>query len=425
MAKNKNVPKPKRHNNQGSIYYDEVTKNYRGCLTMENGKRTTKRFETEQEAENWVALKRAEMGLGTFIAPSEVKFGAYIAEWLTTHIEPDVRERTMDRYISLLPHMSPIAQKPVQQITATMLKKLYNGIKIKKAYNDPVTKKKFIEMVPASGETKKKVHNLIQACLEQARIDRLISNNPAKDVAAPKVTREEVEIFTEDETNKILLTAKTMRNLSEYPEHQWYPAVYMAIVTGVRLSELLGLRWMDVHDGNIFIKQGLHMTESGKFIFEDPKSIASKRKVSLPPEYLPILSEHRTRTVKMNPDLFSSESLVFTSLEGTPVNPQNFQRFWRNLLHKASVEHKKFHALRHTHATKLLAAGKAIIDVSRRLGHSKPSHTLDLYGHAMPGKDDEIANSIGDIYNLVDKRQPKPLQGIRIMKLNDKRRISN
>jgi len=89
------------------------------------------------------------------------------------------------------------------------------------------------------------------------------------------------------------------------------------------------------------------------------------------------------------------------------------------------VEHKKFHALRHTHATKLLAAGKPIMDVSRRLGHSKPSHTLDLYGHAMPGKDDEIANSIAYIYNLVDKKKEPPITGRKIMRINDKRRTSN
>lgn len=405
MATKKKTDKPKRRNNQGSVYYDEATKKYRSAITMEDGKRTSKRFDTEPEAEDWVALKRAEMGLGTFIAPSDVKLGDYIVEWLETHVEEDVRQRTMDRYISLLAHVKPLADKPIQDITATMLKKLYNNIKVKRVHKDPKTNEKIIEMVKASGETKKKVHNLLHACLEQARIDRIRQDNPAKDVKPPKVTREEVEIFTEDEINAILSTAKTMRNLSGYPEHQWYPAVYMAVVTGVRMSELFGLRWMDVENNNIVIRQGLHMTESGEFIFEEPKSPASKRKISLPPEYIPVLTEQRSKSIKKNSTAFVAESLVFTSLEGTPVNPQNWQRFWRKLLHQAGVEHKKFHALRHTHATKLLAAGKPIMDVSRRLGHSKPSHTLDLYGHAMPGKADEIANDIGEIYNLVDKKK--------------------
>ena len=410
MATNKKTDKPKRRNNQGSVYYDEATKKYRAALTMEDGKRTSKRFETEPEAEDWVALKRAEMGLGTFIAPSGVKLGSYMAEWLETHIEPDVRQRTMDRYISLIAHMKTLTDKPIQDITATMLKKLYNGIKVKRIHKDPKTNEKVVQMVPASGETKKNVQNLLNACLEQARIDRIIQTNPAKDVAAPKVTREEVEIFTEDEIKVILATAKTMRNLSDYPEHQWYTVVYMAVITGVRMSELFGLRWMDVQGNTIFIRQGLHMTEAGEFIFEEPKSVAGKRKISLPPEYIPILTEHKTRAERKNPDAFIAESLVFTSLEGTPVNPQNWQRFWRKLLHQAGVEHKKFHALRHTHATKLLAARMPLMDVSRRLGHSKPSHTLDLYGHAMPGQDDVIANSIGDIYNLADKKKKPALR---------------
>lgn len=409
MAKNKKTDKPKRKNNQGSVYYDAENNKYRAAITMDNGKRPSKRFDTEAEAEDWVALKRAEMGLGTFIAPSDVKLGPYMAEWLETHVEPDVRERTMDRYISLLAHIEPLADKPVQQIVATMLKKLYNNIKVKRVRKDPKTKEKIIEMVPASGETKKKVHNLLHGCFEQARIDRLIQNNPAKDVTPPKVIRQEVEIFTEDEIHAILSTAKTMRNLSEYEEHQWYPAVYMDVVTGMRLSELLGLRWMDAPtDDYVLVRQGLHMTDAGEIIYEEPKSTAGKRKLSLPPEYRPILRKHRERSKNNNPEAFSPESLIFTSLEGTPINPQNFQRFWRKLLRQAKVKHKNFHALRHTHATKLLAAGVRLLEVSRRLGHSKPSHTLDLYGHALPGGDDEIADQIGEIYNLPDKIKKEP-----------------
>jgi len=400
--------KPKRKNNQGSVYYDKATNKYRAAITTEDGKRPSKRFDSEQEAEDWVALKRAEMGLGTFIAPSEIKLGEYMVEWLETHVEPDVRQRTIDRYISLTAHIKPLSDKPVQQITATMLKKLYNNIKVKRVHKDPKTKEKIIEMFPASGETKKKVHNLIHACLEQARIDRIIQNNPAKDVAAPKVTREEVETFTEDEINSILVTCKSMKNLSGHPEHQWYPAVYMDIVTGMRLSELLGLRWMDVQDKYVYIRQGLHMTDAGDIIFEEPKSLAGKRKISLPPEYLPILAQHKTRALEKYGEDFTTELLVFTSLERTPVNPQNWQRFWRKLLRQAGVPPKNFHALRHTHATKLLAAGMPLMDVSRRLGHAKPSHTLDLYGHAMPGQDDIIAGKIADIYNLPDKIE-KPL----------------
>lgn len=156
MATNKKTDKPKRKNNQGSVYYDEATKKYRAALTLEDGKRTSKRFDTEPEAEDWVALKRAEMGLGTFIAPSTIKFGPYIVEWLETHVEPDVRQRTMDRYISLIAHMAPITDKLIQEITPTMLKKMYNSIKVKRIHKDPKTKEKIIEMVSASGETKRR-----------------------------------------------------------------------------------------------------------------------------------------------------------------------------------------------------------------------------------------------------------------------------
>lgn len=397
--------KPRRKNNQGSVYYDKENNKYRAAITLDDGKRATKRFDTEQEAEDWVALKRAEIGLGTFIAPSEVKFGEYIADWLETHVKTEVRQRTYDRYITLLSHMDKIASKPVQLITATSLKKLYNNIKVKRTRKDPATGKKVITEYPASGETKKKVHNLVRSCLNQARIDQLIQRNPADDVTAPKVTRKEIETFTDNEISKILETAKKMRNLTQSEIHQWYPAVYMDIVTGLRMSELFGLRRMDITNGVLFIRQGLHLTAAGEIIFEETKSAAGRRKLALPPEYIPVIEKHMAKALEDNPETTTAESLVFTSTSGTPINPQNWQRFWRKLLRQAGIPHKNFHALRHTHATRLLANGVPLLEVSRRLGHSKPSHTLDLYGHAIPGYDDKIASQIGEIYNLKDESE--------------------
>lgn len=72
----------------------------------------------------------------------------------------------------------------------------------------------------------------------------------------------------------------------------------------------------------------------------------------------------------------------------------------KSILLLASVPHKKFHVLRHTHATQLLANGVPLLEVSKRLGHSRASHTLDLYGHAIPGYDASLPNKISKIFNL-------------------------
>ena len=92
--------------------------------------------------------------------------------------------------------------------------------------------------------------------------------------------------------------------------------------------------------------------------------------------------------------------LIFQSKNGTPLRPNQIERAWKSILLLASVPHKKFHVLRHTHATQLLANGVPLLEVSKRLGHSRASHTLDLYGHAIPGYDASLPNKISKIFNL-------------------------
>ena len=75
---------------------------------------------------------------------------------------------------------------------------------------------------------------------------------------------------------------------------------------------------------------------------------------------------------------------------------KELERIWKATLKAAGIEHKKFHCLRHTHATQLLASGIPLLEV----GHSKASHTLDLYGHAIPGYDEHLPEKIKNIYSL-------------------------
>lgn len=86
--------------------------------------------------------------------------------------------------------------------------------------------------------------------------------------------------------------------------------------------------------------------------------------------------------------------------KGHKTDSKEYQAVVKKQDEVAKAGHKKFHALRHTHATMLLASGEPVIDVSRRLGHSKPSITLDVYGHAIPGHDQKIADKISGLYGL-------------------------
>lgn len=400
------MPK-KRNNYDGSVYEDKDRGGYRAQIRLPEGKRITKRFKDPEEAVAWKNDQLAKLGRGQLVRPNEMTLGKWIAEYLRIYSQQDVRQRTFERYVSLAKHCKPIAHLKLQQLQPNHFQELY------------------LSMEKYSGETKKKVHNLLHMALDQAVNNKFIYSNPIDSVKPPKVIREEITTFTPEELQCVLSTAK---------RHRLYPTALLAATTGMRLSEVLGLRWQDVNftEEYVRITWTLHQTSTG-IIFEPPKSKASRRKISIPKETVNVLKETKQSQLQDG----KIQTLCFVSLNQTPIQPRNFERWWgevqcaanpswvnlnakRKILLKEKISkedlryknivaqlsdakksaHKKFHSLRHTHATLLLAAGVPIIEVSRRLGHAKPSITLDLYGHAIPGQDKQIAAKITDIYGI-------------------------
>lgn len=399
----------KQRNNCGSVYKDVERNQYRAIITLPDGGRISKRFDGPDDAEEWRAEQVDKLYKGKFVKPSDLTLQNWLIKFLSVYKKGNIRERSFDRDISIAKHCKPLADYYIQDLLASDFQSLLNDMKAN----------------GFSGETRKKVYNLLNSALTQARIEKVIEINPMESVKAPTVTREEVITFTVEELKRIKEEAKG---------HRLYPFLLLAETTGMRLSELMGLRWNDVDFTNkcLYVRQVVQRGRNG-FVLEDPKSKSSKRKITLPAETLAILKDKYDNSIrKLYPDKFGD--LCFTSEADTPLDPNNFERWWRNIqkkthpeyqkLEKAKAElkkkgvkvshpdyknlvdlqkripHKKFHALRHTHASLLLANNVPLIDVSRRLGHAKPSITLDLYGHAMPDHDNIIAGKVSAIYSL-------------------------
>lgn len=96
--------------------------------------------------------------------------------------------------------------------------------------------------------------------------------------------------------------------------------------------------------------------------------------------------------------MISAYSWMFRNSNGNPIRPEAIEKMWKQVLQESGLLYRSFHCLRYTHATLLLANGIPIIEVSRRLGHSSVKQTLDMYGHAIPNYDQEIARKISAIY---------------------------
>ena len=175
------------------------------------------------------------------------------------------------------------------------------------------------------------------------------------------------------------------------------PLINLAIVSGARRGELLALRVKDLGEHEIRICRNLQETARGGIIINPPKTKAGNRRLSIPPS---VMAELRLLSQGKPPD-----ELIFTTSKGTPLSPRNLERAWSRIIEVAGIPYRNFHVLRHTNATDLLAKGIPIVEVARRLGHSRISHTLELYGHAIPTYDATIARQIEALYSFTNAKK--------------------
>jgi integrase len=170
----------------------------------------------------------------------------------------------------------------------------------------------------------------------------------------------------------------------------YHTLFFTAIYTGLRRSELLGLRWcdLDLDLATLSVVQTLHRLRTGECIISPPKSRSGRRPVSLPPSLAVLLRDHQSvyeATRAMLGIMPSSTDLVFSHPDGSPLRPDTVSRAFKQMATAAGISGVRFHDLRHTHATLMLRQGIHPKIVSERLGHSSVSVTLDTYSHVLPG----------------------------------------
>lgn len=364
MAKTK---KTRRRHGEGSYSYYPIMKRWRAFFVDPDGHRISKCFIEENDANDWLTLKKAEVIQQEYLSPSTETFGGYSLYYLKTYCKNAVRARTYEGYLSLIAHADPLAEIYLQELTANHFIELY-------------------AQVERSGSTKKKLHQLLKQILNQAIVDGKIKKNPILEIpksSIPKAKKTEIEIFSPEELQKIFAAA----NNGHYEN-----LFQLFSLTGMRLSEGLGLRWQDFDSflHRIHIRQTLHRSLEKGIIFEEPKSTSSNRHISIP---IP-LSIKIAKMERKHP------TLIFTNKEGGALKPDVAIKAWKTLLKEAGVSYRGLHTLRHTHATLLLKAGTPITEVSRRLGHARVSTTLDMYSHAIPADDIAIVDKVNGIYTF-------------------------
>jgi integrase len=180
----------------------------------------------------------------------------------------------------------------------------------------------------------------------------------------------------------------------------------VALFSGLRQGELLGLRWdgVDLEGAALHVNQALQRV-NGQLLLVPPKTARSRRSVSLPPMVVEALRHHkagqREERLLAGPE-WKETALVFTTRGGSPIEPRNATRSFKRVLARAGIREIRFHDLRHSCATLLLVQGVAPRVVMEILGHSQISLTMNTYSHVLPALQREAAVRLEAL--LADKK---------------------
>lgn len=237
------------------------------------------------------------------------------------------------------------------------------------------------------------IRSVLGIAFNQAVKWDLVAYNVVDRVDSPRVERHQVRPLDSASACKFLAVVKGERLETLYS---------IALSIGLRRGEILGLRWqdLDLEAGTLSVRQAVQRIRGKGMIFAPPKTDRAQRTINLPTPVVPSLRKHRR--VQLEERLRAGSrwrefDLVFASNIGTPLEPRNLDRHFKRMLAKAGLPDMRFHDLRHTAASLMLAANVNPRTAADILGHSRISVTLDTYSHVMPAAMHEAADKISAV----------------------------
>lgn len=268
------------------------------------------------------------------------------------------------------------------------------SIRLDKLTPDHVAKLHADSLRVMSPSSVRSVHACLRSVLRTALERRLIEINPADAVHPPKATALPMQSLTAEDANRLL----------HVTEDEPLGALYvLALTTGMRLGELLGLRWSDIDLDAARLSVQVALIRTGKWWYlAEPKTEHSRRNMTLPLRAVRALRTHATaqkRDRMAAGAAWEDYGLVFTNQWGEPLNGAHVtERMFKPLLRRAGLPAIRFHDLRHTAATIMLLQGINPRLVAERLGHSGVAITLDRYSHVLPSMQAMVADKLDEVF---------------------------
>lgn len=388
----------RKSNGEGSI--NKYGNGWRATLSLgynSDGKRIRKQFygKTKKEVMNKMIDYKSDFNKGLIVQDEKITVQEWIKIWLFELKANDLKPSTVERYSGVYDNYiknTGIGKCKLKNLKATNIKLYYNRL---------IEEGKTVNIV-------KTVNKILKASLNGAKMNGYLYVNVCENVTLPKEKikeKKEVAVFTLDEEKKLLTSIKN---------HKYKMVFILALGTGLRIGELMALKWSNINFENKTLDVNRAMSrayvfENGKKVFKieenTPKTNSSIRTVPIPSNVLKELQEHKKKQdlfKKLYAEVYEDRGYVFANPLGEFIKPDTISKSYAKLLKEIGIPHKKFHSLRHTYATRLSEKGVSLKTIQKLLGHASIRMTADIYTHVMNEEKVLAVEKINDIFEEND-----------------------
>lgn len=389
----------KRGNSEGTIH-QLPSGSWRAQLSLQ-GHRLSHTSKTRREVQEWLKQQISQIDGGYTYTYAQLSIQEYMNEWLKTKqsvIRPS--SWTQFKQITRCYIIPWLGSVKLTQLRTDQVQRLYNHL---------------IE-IGVQVYAIRKCHTVLHSALQNAVRIGVINRNPVSYAQQPRLPSHEIHILDEGQTNWLIVSTR---------DHRLGALINLAIASGARQRELLGLKWTDIDwvKKTLRIDRQLDFPDGNGVHFSDTKTKYGRRSIVLGSHSIEVLKEQMVRQEMERRAAGSNwreNGLIFTTSIGTPIHPRNLLRDFKILLKEAGLPPIRWHDLRHLCASILLNKNISPIVVARRLGHSKTSITMDVYGHLIGGMQNEAAEIIDEVItplpieaNQIERKEcaPKSLIG--------------
>jgi integrase len=347
-------------------------------ITLEDHSRKQYYFKTEKEALEKRRAVLNELAQGVLATGPQQTLKQYLEYWLEDVYKVYARLTTYRNCrIIVQKHLIPgLGHIKLQKLTAQQVQSFY-AKKLK------------------SGTTPsriKNIHATLHTALNHARHTRLVSLNVCSGLELPRQEKQEKQPLSPEQARLLLQRVR---------EHWLEGVLILALATGMREGELLGLRWseVDLDKGVLRVARTVTYITGYGFVEGEPKTAKGKRKIMLPQFVIDTLKRHRVKQLEKRlaaGTAWIDRDLVFPDDDGDFLISETLVRRFHKLLKEIGLPRIRFHDLRHSAATLFLAMGVPAKVVQELLGHSNISITMDVYSHVLPSMQKDAMDKMGD-----------------------------